>query len=324
MNQILDTGDEKFQNNNIKYEVYNSKTKKQPNHEKSVIEINKIVIFFAISILILGICIIAGSIYAKDKINKNVEENATPIVNFDFNEENSSVDIFAHHTKGIVQISYKVNDNDEEIIEGDNQQDIKTTVKLDGGKNKIVVKAIDTMNHLVEYEREYTVGNLAQIALENIDNAVKMTVTSTEKIKTITYNWDDGENTIINVGSLEYSNQITAPKGRHTLKIVVLDEKNVKTEKTQVVIGATAPKIDVALTVKDNEYYYVINITDESSLKNVKITLDDEEKINEDINETTYSTEIKLQNNSSNKIIIEASNGNLKNTIKRQRPLPIN
>ena len=57
MNQILDTGDEKFQNNNIKYEVYNSKTKKQPNHEKSVIEINKIVIFFAISILILGICI---------------------------------------------------------------------------------------------------------------------------------------------------------------------------------------------------------------------------------------------------------------------------
>ena len=324
MNQILDTGDEKFKNNNIKYEVYNSKTKKQPNHEKSVIEINKIVIFFAISILILGICIIVGSIYAKDKINKNVEENATPIVNFDFNEENSSVDIFAHHTKGIVQISYKVNDNDEEIIEGDNQQDIKTTVKLDGGKNKIVVKAIDTMNHLVEYEREYTVGNLAQITLENIDNAVKMTVASTEKIKTITYNWDDGENTIINVDSLEYSSQITAPKGRHTLKIVVLDEKNVKTEKTQVVIGATAPKIDVALTVKDNEYYYVINITDESSLKNVKITLDDEEKINEDINESTYSTEIKLQNNSSNKIIIEASNGNLKSTIKRQRPLPIN
>ena len=324
MNQILDTGDEKFQNNNIKYEVYNQKIKKQPNSKKSVIEINKIIIFFAISILILGICMIAGSIYAKDRINKNVEENATPIVNFDFDEDNSSVDILVHHTKGIVQISYKLNDNDEEIIDGNNQQDIKTTVKLDGGKNKIVVKAVDTMNHLVEYEREYTVGNLAEITLENIDNAVKMTVTSTEKIKTITYNWDDGESTVIDVDSLDYSAKITAPKGRHTLKIVVLDEKNVKTEKTQVVIGATAPKIDVSLTVKENEYYYVINITDETTLKNVKITLDDEEKINTDVNSSTYSTEIKLQNNSSNKITIEASNGNLTNKIKRQRPLPIN
>ena len=48
---------------------------------------------------------------------------------------------------------------------------------MDGGKNKIVVKATDEMNHLVEYEKEYTVGNLAQIDLNNVDNAVKLTVT---------------------------------------------------------------------------------------------------------------------------------------------------
>ena len=324
MNQILDTGDEKFKNNNKNYGNYNQpKTQKVPK-QKNPIEINKIVIFFSISILILGICIIAGSIYAKDRINKNVEENATPIVNFNFNEDDSSVDILVHHTKGIVQVSYKLNDNEEEIIDGKNQQDIKTTVELEGGKNKIQVKAVDAMNHLVEYEREYTVGNLAQIALENIDNAVKMTVTSTEKIKTITYNWDDGEDTVINVDSLNYSDKITAPKGRHTLKIVVLDENNVKTEKTQVVIGATAPQIEVSLTIKDNEYYYVINITDETLIKSVKITLDDEEKVNNDVNSSTYSTEIKLQDNSSNKLIIEASNGNLTSTSKKQRPLPIN
>ena len=71
MNQILDTGEEQFKNNNINYGNYNQNKKQKVYKEKSVIEINKIVIFFAISILILGICIIAGSIYAKDKINKN-------------------------------------------------------------------------------------------------------------------------------------------------------------------------------------------------------------------------------------------------------------
>ena len=177
MNQILDTGEEQFKNNNINYGNYNQNKKQKVYKEKSVIEINKIVIFFAISILILGICIIAGSIYAKDKINKNIEENATPVVNFSFNEDEISV----HHPKGITQVIYTLNNQDEKVIEGNNQQDIKTTVKLDGGKNKIVVKATDEMNHLVEYEQEYTVGNLAQIDLNNVDNAVKLTVTSVEE-----------------------------------------------------------------------------------------------------------------------------------------------
>ena len=60
------------------------------------------------------------------------------------------------------------------------------------------------------------------------------------------------------------------------------------------------------------------------NIKNVKITLDGEEKINTDVNSTTYTTEVKLQDNASNVIVVEASNGNLTSTIKRQRPLPIN
>ncbi len=322
MNQILDTGEEKFKNSSSTYGNYNKKQKVYK--EKSVIEINKIVIFFAISILILGICIIVGSIHAKEKINKTVEENATPEVKFSFNEENATVEISVHHPKGVTQVSYILNDQEEKNIDANNQQDVQSTIKLEGGKNKLTVKAIDEMNHLVEYEREYTIGNLAEIALENVDNAVKLTVNSVEKIKTIKYNWDDGEDVVVEVNSTEYINKITAPKGKHTLKIVVLDDKNIKTEKTQVVIGATAPKIEVSIISKENEYYYQINITDENNIKNVKIILEDEEQVNTEVNEKTYSTEIKLQDNSSNRIIIEASNGNLTSIVKKKRSLPLN
>lgn len=322
MNQILDTGDGRIRNSDINYGNYNKKQKIYK--EKSVIEINKIVIFFSISILILGICIILGSIYGKSKIKQVVEESARPTIDFDFNEEESSVTILAKHVKGITQISYKLNNEEEKTINGNNQKSIETIVKLEGGKNTIVVKAIDENNHIVEYEHEYVVGKLADISLQNVENAVKMIVKSEEKIKTITYNWDDGEEKIINVGSKEYTEKITTLKGKHTLKIVVLDENGIKTEKTQVVIGATAPEIKVSVVAKGNEYYYVINITDETILKNVKIILENEEKVNIDVNSKTYSTEIKLQDNSTNKITIQASNENLTTSSKKQLPLPLN
>ena len=43
MNQILDTGEEQFKNNNINYGNYNQNKKQKVYKEKSVIEINKIV-----------------------------------------------------------------------------------------------------------------------------------------------------------------------------------------------------------------------------------------------------------------------------------------
>ena len=322
MNQLLDTGDEQFRNNSINYGNYNKQPKQKVYKEKSAIEINKIVIFFSISILILGICIIAGSIFAKNKINRFVEESARPTIDFSLNEEDNSVDVIVKHQKGIAQVSYKLNNEDEIVVNGNNQKTINKNIKLSAGENKIVVKAIDENNNIVEYEHEYTIGNLAEITLKNVDNGVNLEVKSVKNIKNITYNWDGGEETSINVNSTSYVGDIATPKGKHTLKIVVLDEDGTPTEKTQVVIGATAPKIVVqAIRKDDGKIYYLINITDETTLKNVKITLNDEEKINTTVNSSEYTTELELQNNSANKLIVEASNENLSSNSKKSCPL---
>ena len=218
-----------------------------------------IVIFIVIVIISLGLSIYLPN---KDKINDEAEDKSV------------IYSVIAENGK------YGVKNQDEKVIEGNNQQDIKTTVKLDGGKNKIVVKATDEMNHLVEYEQEYTVGNLAQIDLNNVDNAVKLTVTSVEKIKKVSYKWDDEQEKVIEVNSTQYSERIIAPVGKHTLKIEVIDDKGIKTEKTQVVIGAKVPEIKVqAIKKLDGNVYYSISIKDEVILKNVKITLNDEEKV---------------------------------------------
>ena len=73
MNQILYTGDERIQ----------APVKKQ----KKVLPINTIVLFFAISIIILGICIITGSIYSKIKINETVEASIEPEITIERDDD---------------------------------------------------------------------------------------------------------------------------------------------------------------------------------------------------------------------------------------------
>ena len=50
-----------------------------------------------------------------------------------------------------------------------------------------------------------------------------------KKVRTV---WDDEQEKVIEVNSTQYSERIIAPVGKHTLKIEVIDDKGIKTEKT--------------------------------------------------------------------------------------------
>ena len=123
MNQILITGEEKV------------KVKK----EKKVLPVNVIVSFFAISIIILGICMISGSVYAKDRINEVVEANAKPQVEINRNDDDNTVEINVTHIRGITKIAYRWNDEEETVIDGKNRKNISETIDLIGGKNTLTV-----------------------------------------------------------------------------------------------------------------------------------------------------------------------------------------
>ena len=97
MNQILITGEEKVQ-------------VKKEKKEKKVVPINGIVSFFAITIIILGICRISGSVYAKDKINSVVEANAKPQVEINRNDEDNTIELNVQHIRNITKIVYRWND----------------------------------------------------------------------------------------------------------------------------------------------------------------------------------------------------------------------
>lgn len=307
MNQILDTGDERNNKEN-NYKRPKERKERKIKGEKKVLEIKTIVIFFAISIIILGICLIIGSTYAKRKINDTVESQMSPSVKINRNADDT-VEISVSHIRGIQKVEYKWNKEESKIIQVNNQKQFNEKIALIGGKNTLTVTVTEENGKSVTYQKEFVVGNIPEISLEAIENGIKVKVKSQTKIDYIEYQWDDGEKQKIPVGDKKYEGTINAISGKHTLKIIAVDIDSIASEKSQVVVGSTAPKINVKLGKRDNKIYFVIDIEDEDRLAKVDIVLNNGETRSITVNDKTYHEEIELVEGE-NRLIIVAENAN--------------
>ena len=294
MNQILITGEEKV------------KVKK----EKKVLPIKVIVSFFAICIMILGICMISGGVYAKDKINDVVEANAKPQVDINRNDDNNTVEINIKHIRGIKQISYRWNDEEENVIDGKNQKNISETIDLIGGQNTLTVTITEENGQSVTYEKQYKVGNIPVIKLEAVSNGVQLNSTSETKIDYIVYNWDDGKEQKIEVGNTSYEGIINAPKGKHILKIRVVDVNQMEAKKEQEVVGDTEPTATVKPQYVDGKVAFVIDAEDDENITTVEITHNGEAKQSENVGNTTYHKIVEMTEGETNTLIVTVTNIN--------------
>ena len=299
MNQILDTGEEK-----LRKKV--NKTKKV----KRVLPVNVIVVFFALGIIILGICMISGSVYAKDKINEVVLASAKPQVDITRNDDDNTVEINVNHVRGIVRIAYKWNNDEETVIDGNNRKNISEKIDLIGGENTLTVTITEENGQSVTYEKKYQVGNIPVIKLEAVSNGVKLTATSEAKIENIIYNWDEGEEQKIEVGNTSYEGIINAPKGKHILKIKVVDENKMEAKKEQEVVGDTEPTVTVKPQFVDGKVAFVIEASDDEKLEKIEITHNGGAKQTEEINGTTYHKDIIMTTGETNTLIVTATNLN--------------
>lgn len=295
MNQILITGEEKV------------KIKK----EKKVLPVNVIVSFFAVCIIILGICMISGSVYAKDKINEVVEASAKPQVDISRNDDNNTIEINVKHIRGISQIAYRWNNEEETIIDGKNRKEITETLELIGGENTLTVTITEENGQSVTYEKQYKVGNIPEIKLEAVSNGVQLTVTSETLLDYITYNWDDGEEEKIEIGDQStYEGIINAPKGKHTLKIRVVDINKMEAQKEQNVVGDTEPTLTAKPQYVDGQVAFVIDAEDDEGITTVEITHNGGVKQTEDVNDKTYHKDIIMTTGETNTLIVTVTNIN--------------
>ena len=294
MNQILITGEEKI------------KIKK----EKKVLPVKTIVSFFSICIIILGICMISCSVYAKDKINEVVEANTKPQVEINRNDDNNTIEINVKHIRGITKIAYKWNDEEQKVIEENNQKNISETIDLTGGENKLTVTITEENGESVTYEKQYKAGNIPVIKLEAVSNGVQLTSTSEVKISYILYNWDDGEEQKIEVANKSYEGIINAPKGEHLLKITVVDENNMEAKKEQKVVGDTEPTLTIKPDYVEGKVAFVIDAEDDELIRTVELTHNGGTKETINVNDTKYHNDLVMTEGETNTLIVTVTNKN--------------
>ena len=259
---------------------------------------------------------ISGSVYAKDKINEVVEANAKPQVDIERNDDDNTIEISVNHIRGISKIAYKWNNEDETVIDGGNQKNITEKIDLIGGQNTLTVTITEENGQSVTYEKQYR-GNIPVIKLEAVSNGVQLTSTSDSKIDYIVYNWDDGEEQRIEVGDTSYEGIINAPKGKHILKITVVDVNKAEAKKEQEVVGDTEPTLTVKPQYVDGKVAFVIDAEDDEKIKTVEITHNGGTKQTVDVNDTTYHNDLIMTEGETNTLIVTVTNiNNLQKTVR--------
>lgn len=301
MNQILDTGEERV------IEPVAKKIEKQ----KKVLPINGILIFFAISIIILGICMVIGGKYSKDKINAEAEASIKPQISLERNDDDNTITILVTNIKEIKEVTYRWNEEEIIMIDGKSRKNIVEKIDLINGENTLKVTATGENGQKVNLEKKFTyINNVPNIELEAVANGVKVIATSDEIIEYVQYGWDDGEMQKVEVGKEKYEGIINTPKGKHTLKIEVVNTSGGKANEERVIVGDTEPTVNIESKLVDGKITFVIDIEDDEKIETIEITHNGGEKQIIEVNDKTYHKEVIMTEGELNTILVKAINLN--------------
>lgn len=304
MNQILYTGENQYIKN------ANEKVKKRQNKPKNVLSIKNVILIFVICIIILGVCIICGSIYGNIKLNKSIEANLKPEIVVTENE-NDTVTIIVTHKKGIKNVIYQWNDENAITMDIEDEKKLmaNSTIDLPEGRNTLKVIAIGVNDQESSIIQQYILTK-PKIEFNPVDNGVQIVASSGEKIDYVQYSWDDGEKQKIEVKKEKYEGIINAPKGKHILKIEVVNISGEKTEETKTIVGDTEPMLKIQSKLINGKATFVVDAEDDEMIETIEIIHNGGEKQTIEVKDKTYHKEIVMTEGEVNTIIVRVTNLN--------------
>ena len=140
------------------------------------------------------------------------------------------------------------------------------------------------------------------------DGKIKIEYEGETEISYLTYRWDDQDENKIDINSKTIDKEIDTLNGKHTLTIIVVDVNNHTETKVQQTNGVSIPTIDIRFN--EDKTSYIINVKDDVELKEVIITLDedDSKKYGQKINGKEFQFEIALKEGSDNKMKVQVTN----------------
>lgn len=261
----------------------------------------KIVLFFAISILIFGLILFGQGVYGVYKANENKvvkkEEKQTQIQLSQ--TDSGEVLITVESNIAISELIYNWNSDASQTISANGKTTMQETVTMPVGENTLTVKTIDVNGNEARKQDIFTLNvDKPEIVLTIVGSNLKISVNSKADLSYITYKWNSDNEEKIDMLTYEdktkLEKEIEIPKGKNTLLVTAVDIYENKSEKTQEIKGVTKPKSRPVIQGK----YIFFEVTADEKINMVEFVFNDQNYvINSDVigdsKRVTYKMELK-------------------------------
>lgn len=274
---------------------------------RGTIDTKKIVLVFAVAIIVFGLILLGQGVYgvyqkAKNKkVTQNpsgtIDEVFTPEITLTKTEDNKLI-INVQSSSEISHIVYNWNNDASETLEESGKTNIEETIDIPSGENVLNLSVINSNGKEAKKQETFIVETTKpEISLSVVGNDIKISVTSKEELSYVTYRWnletENKEDMLTYEDRTKFEKLVEIPKGHNTLKIVAVDKNNNSTEKSQEIKGVTKAKTKV---VAKGEYLD-FTVTGDENIKNVEFEFNGNKFImNKDTfgNTTTVHYKVKM------------------------------
>ena len=248
------------------------------------VDTKKVVLFFAVSIIIFGLILLGQGAYSvyQSKLNEKVTPSTPgnsgnietpeyiPTITLTKTEDNKVI-LNVESQIAISHIIYNWNNETAQTLEETGKTNIEEVIDIPTGENTLNISVIDSNGKETKKSEVFIIEvSKPVIELSVVGNDIKITVTSKVELSYVTYKWNLEEEKKQDMLTYEdrtkFEKLVEIPKGQNTLKIVAVDINENKTEKSQEIKGVTKAKTTVI--AKGN--YLDFTVTGEENIKTVE------------------------------------------------------
>ncbi len=254
--------------------------RKNKGGNRAPIQIEKILKFFAIIMLIFGIFMAGTGSYAIYQNSKESTSSTNPTI---YIEETSATEITLKvtHKTELSKVTYNWNNEDPTEINCSGKKNVEQKIQIPTGKNTLYIHAVDINGLEGTSQKQYTLQGDIDITFEVEGNNIKVKAEGKEQLSYMTYRWDDEEETTIDIEDMQVEEIVNVPSGLHTLTVSVVDINNNTETKEQEIKGVSKPNVEITT---DGDGNFVIKASDEEGIKKIEFIINqtDRKRLNVD------------------------------------------
>ena len=263
---------------------------------------------FSIILLVFAIFMIGNasySMYKNYQEKSNIQTN--PTITVETTDDDTVVFLKVVSEANIDTITYRWNDEQETTIRGNGRKYVEERINIPTGSNILNINVTDINGGENTYTNTYELES--KINIEALESGnIRITYEGEEQVAYMTYRWDEEDETRVDINNTSIDQEIEAKRGDHTLTVVVVDVNN-KTEKKEKKTRVVSKPV-INISVNEDQTRYVINLTDESELQEVVVTLNDDEnqKFGQKLSGQEFQFEMPINEGSDNMMEVVVTN----------------